>query len=92
VIEKKSGEFGQEGMVLFAIPQTPGARKPDFKFLEQSALKEGKKAGVPTLLRGERTPFEELLAASVIGSGTRAPRQVTNTTPLVVSGSWVVVP
>lgn len=92
VIEKKPGEYGQEGMVLFVIPQAPGAPKPNFKFLEQSSLKEGKRAGVPDLTRGNRTPFEELLGASVVGAGTRAPRAVTGSTPAVVSSSWVVVP
>jgi len=92
VIEKKPGEFGQEGMVLFVIPQTTGSQKPNFKFLEQSALKEGKRGDIPSLPRGGRTPFEELLGASVVGAGSRAPRPVTDTTPAVVSGSWVVVP
>lgn len=89
-IVKKDGEFGTEGMVLFALPQTANPKKPDFKFLEQSPLKEGKKGG-QELKRGGRTPFEDLLGMSV-EAGTRALHPVVNTTPGVVLSSWVVVP
>jgi len=93
VIENKAGKYSVEGMLLFALPQSAHPTRPDFKFLEQTALQvPAKFSRSAESQAAPKTPFGELLSASVIGNGTRAPSEVVNTTPVVISRAWLVSP
>lgn len=86
-------KLGAEGLVLFLIPQTDGQPKPNFKFLEQSALKVRPLGARSAAAKdAPNTPFGALLKSSVLGVGSRGPEPVTETTPGIVSASWLVVP
>lgn len=92
-IKVRPGEDGTEGVVVFLLPQTAFATKPDFKFIEQSPLR--KSTRVPRkdeIQAAPKTPFGELLKRNVLAPGTRGATPIVETTPGVVSGSWTVTP
>lgn len=92
-IRVRPGQDGTEGVVVFLLPQTAFPTKPDFKFIEQTALRVNSK-GPPAkdVAQAPKTPFGELLKRNVLAPGTRGATPIVETTPGVVSGSWTVTP
>jgi hypothetical protein len=95
-VNAKPGEVGTAGLVVFILPQSVFREAPNFKFIEQSGLRTAPTAS-RAVSRGAapKTPFGELMKSSVVGDGVPRTRNLTptvETTPGVLSGSWVIVP
>jgi hypothetical protein len=86
------GGPGVEGLVVFAVPVAAQAAQPDFKFLEQSPLRENTRSDLRPPDRGTPTPFERLLAAAAFNRGTRDIELQVPSTPAILSQTWVIVP
>jgi len=82
---------GPEGIVVFATPISVCRQEPAFSFLEQQPLgvvdPATRSAATPPA-----TPFERLLRAAAVQSGTRGGRLLAApSNPTVISRSWVTV-
>ena len=84
--------YGQEGLVVFAVPQLAVGKRPDFSMLEQEPLKVA-----PLKNRGEwglpKSPFGKLLGYASFHSevGSRGFRMRVSSTPAITTRSWIVV-
>lgn len=91
----RSKTFGPEGVVVLAVP-LQGNSEPQYRFLEQAPLRT-----VVGKTRGERfkaadlapkTPFGTLAKSALLGKGTRSFDMDVDTSPVVLSWSWTVLP
>jgi len=82
---------GIEGFVVLAVPMSRQKAQPDYGFLKQLAIGEAQ-AGTRAGFKVPQTPFGKLLAATVLGKGTRGAEPDAPDNPEIHTWSWVTVP
>lgn len=82
---------GIEGFVVLAVPMSKQKAQPDYGFLKQLPIGETQ-AGTRAGFKVPQTPFGKLLAATVLGKGTRGAEPEAPDNPEIHTWSWVTVP
>ncbi|WP_442510606.1 caspase family protein [Novipirellula sp. SH528] len=84
-----SSSLGPEGFIVLAIPVRSEKSKPSYEFLEQDGLSVQSRA-VRSATDRPLNPFERLMSAAAYGKGQhRGLRRKVDSTPQVLSWSWV---
>lgn len=86
-----ASSLGPEGFIVLATPVRGQKLQPRYEFLQQDGLSTHSR-GVRTTVARSLNPFEQLMAAAAFGKGQqRGLRRKVDSTPQVLSWSWVTV-